>query len=451
MKVTSILYSRPLKNGTHQIKIRVHENGKTTYQETGFSVDKKFWDNKRRRLKETKSHPEFVEINEKLGYLESVLRKDKDFLLKIEPFLFQGFIVFFEQYVDLLKIQGKYNTYRKYDVIKRNLTDFVDSNPLHTVIDRTFLNNFEKHLIKKGLEVNGVHSYFKVFRNILNKCSNDNPAGYPPQNNPFLNYKLKLEKINKQKMSVEQLNKFTTIDLKENRKLEEIRLYFMFSFFSGGMRISDLMTLRWGNLKGGRITYLIQKTKKRISLPILNAQLEILKYFIDELKMIRFTDRDSKNSGETPLFDMTKIYNKGIPKLPQFKSTDTRKIINNEHKLMFELVEFISTKFPNDYVFPILDRKKINSELDVLKQIQSKSVIINRGLKEISKKSDIGIPLSFHIARHTFSDLMRRSGKSIYDISKILGHSDISITETYLKSLDYEVTDKSLEEFYDSL
>jgi integrase len=451
MKVTTILYSRPLKNGTHQIKIRVHQNGKTTYQDTGFSVEKKFWDNKRRRLKEVKSHPEFIEINEQLNYMESLLRNDKNILLKIEPFLFENLIDFFEKYVDLLEVQGKYNTYRKYEVIKRKLIDFVHINPFYKVIDRTFLNEFKTYLIKNGLKVNGVHSYFKVFRNILNKCSNENPNLFPPQNNPFLNYKIEQEKINKQKLDIEELNKFTVVDLKYSPKLEEIRLYFMFSFFSGGMRISDLMTLRWGNLKNGRLTYIIHKTGKQLSLPIVSKQLEILFYFVDEVKMGKFQKRNSQITSETPIFDLTSVFNKSTPKLPQFRVSDNRKKITDEQRYMFELVEFISTKFPNDYVFPILDRKKINSKLDILKQIQSRSVFINRGLKEISKKSDIGVPISFHISRHTFSDLMRRSGKSIYDISKILGHSEISITETYLKSLDYEVTDKSLEDFYDSL
>jgi hypothetical protein len=33
---------------------------------------------------------------------------------------------------------------------------------------------------------------------------------------------------------------------------------------------------------------------------------------------------------------------------------------------------------------------------------------------------------------------------SIYDISKMLGHSDITVTQGYIKSLDYESMDEAM-------
>ncbi|MBK7638425.1 MAG: tyrosine-type recombinase/integrase [Saprospiraceae bacterium] len=44
--------------------------------------------------------------------------------------------------------------------------------------------------------------------------------------------------------------------------------------------------------------------------------------------------------------------------------------------------------------------------------------------------------LTSHIARHSFADIARKKGISVYDISKALGHSSIAITEKYLASLD---------------
>ena len=74
----------------------------------------------------------------------------------------------------------------------------------------------------------------------------------------------------------------------------------------------------------------------------------------------------------------------------------------------------------------------------VLKIITSRELIaipIWKGQRILDKdhaasiKSEVGVNITFHTSRHTFSDLMRLAGKSIYDISKVLGHSDISITE----------------------
>jgi site-specific recombinase XerD len=56
--------------------------------------------------------------------------------------------------------------------------------------------------------------------------------------------------------------------------------------------------------------------------------------------------------------------------------------------------------------------------------------------------------ISNHIARHSFSDIARKKGISVYDISKMLGHGNISITQRYLDSLDYESQDRALQEIF---
>ena len=74
----------------------------------------------------------------------------------------------------------------------------------------------------------------------------------------------------------------------------------------------------------------------------------------------------------------------------------------------------------------------------------------NLRLKKISLLLDLGIDISTHTARHTVSDLMRKSGIGIYDISKILGHSDIAVTQKYLNTLDRESVDSSYNSFYEN-
>jgi integrase len=218
------------------------------------------------------------------------------------------------------------------------------------------------------------------------------------------------------------------------------------------MRISDICYLKWGNLKDGRLTYDMRKTNKKVSLPLNKNQISII------LLMLDINDFDTlKEEGailkskENVIFNINKTY-----QIPGFNlsSLNVKMKENNQSSSeieVFQFIELMSIKRSNDYVFNILDPMKINSRTDLMKQISSKSAMINKGLKEISALSGIGIDLSFHIARHTFSDLMRKAGKSIYDISRILGHSDIGITENYLKSLDYDSTDEAIDDFYNQL
>ena len=40
--------------------------------------------------------------------------------------------------------------------------------------------------------------------------------------------------------------------------------------------------------------------------------------------------------------------------------------------------------------------------------------------------------LTFHIARHTWADLARKSGRDVYEMGRGLAHSGLGITERYL-------------------
>ena len=48
----------------------------------------------------------------------------------------------------------------------------------------------------------------------------------------------------------------------------------------------------------------------------------------------------------------------------------------------------------------------------------------------------IETPISFHLARHSLADYLRKKGWSIYDISKVLAHANVRVTEQYLKGFD---------------
>ncbi|MBV5342837.1 tyrosine-type recombinase/integrase [bacterium] len=115
-----------------------------------------------------------------------------------------------------------------------------------------------------------------------------------------------------------------------------------------------------------------------------------------------------------------------------------------------------------DFIFPFLDNnneysklinpedhQKASSELlsHLFNKIESQIALYNKTLKLVALKSKIKKNLSSHIARHSFADIARKK-VSVYDIQKMLGHSNIKITEVYLKSLDTDAMDKAMNEVF---
>jgi len=62
-----------------------------------------------------------------------------------------------------------------------------------------------------------------------------------------------------------------------------------------------------------------------------------------------------------------------------------------------------------------------------------------RMMKHLDKLiSDAGIEkhITFHCARHTFATLCLTLGIDIYTVSKLLGHADVRVTQTYARLVD---------------
>lgn len=65
----------------------------------------------------------------------------------------------------------------------------------------------------------------------------------------------------------------------------------------------------------------------------------------------------------------------------------------------------------------------------------------NREIKKWVKSAGIEKAITFHCARHTFATLMLTQGADLYTTSKLLGHSDIKVTQIYATIVDKKKQD----------
>ena len=69
------------------------------------------------------------------------------------------------------------------------------------------------------------------------------------------------------------------------------------------------------------------------------------------------------------------------------------------------------------------------------------NAVYNRELKTIGKALGITTPLHSHLARHTFATWMLKNGAKFENVSKMLGHTDIKMTQRYAEVLAKDVYD----------
>ena len=150
-----------------------------------------------------------------------------------------------------------------------------------------------------------------------------------------------------------------------NKRLEDIKNAYLFSCFCG-LRISDIMLLKWKNIIKDRGAYTLEivmkKTKDPIYLPLSDQALKWL----------------PSQSGKTA-----------------------------EDKVFY---------------IPLFN-------------------YVNPALAEWAKKAGLNKHMTFHTARHTFATMMLTLGADLYTVSKLLGHSDVKITQVYAKIVNQKKND----------
>jgi len=150
---------------------------------------------------------------------------------------------------------------------------------------------------------------------------------------------------------------------------KEFHDMFMFSFYACGLRLIDVMTLRWADIdfKKQVIRKVQVKTRNRNVIPIRTAAIDILDRWKERNKV---------------------------------------------------------------FVFGLLpDKFDLNNDEELRKRRNSVTATINTSLKRQSKFANFEFEITFHWARHTWAVLALEKGVEISKISRLLGHTSTAVTE----------------------
>ena len=246
---------------------------------------------------------------------------------------------------------------------------------------------------ERGNSKNTIHKTMRTLRRMINVAIRD--GLFPQSEYPFDGLTLERERTDKTPLTdsgvealehlMKKVNGGSTPFASDGLPAHSLRA-FLFATYMLGMRWSDVASLEWSSIRDGRLNYTMRKTGAQKDLKVVDFAREILNFYSDRQGSERF-------------------------------------------------------------VFPLVTRYAHKHDLTddegLRNAINDMNRRVNQELKDIADAAGIDIKLSTHIARHTSAQRMMVQGWSLQEIQAALGHSSISTTEHYLRSVrDEELDDK---------
>ncbi len=388
MSSIKIVLKREKAKGFTKIPLylRITKNRKSSYKALGHKVTEKQWDANMQRVKS--SHPNSARLNSvlanKVAEAEKQLLKDeeavqfntaKDLIKGMNKKGMDSFTQFGEEYLQRLLDEQNYSRHKKLKGILSKLSDYTNSSEISfNEINVPFLESYEKWMRNvRNNKTNTIHANMKFIRQLFREAVNSKTIN--PEQNPFLQYKLKQEKTQREYLTDEEIDRIHALELSGTKKICQDMFVFA---CDTGIRISDLLTIRRKNYDGKHLTFQMRKTKSTVSIMLSSRAQEILSTYEPNKK----------------------------PK--------------------------------SEYLFPPM-RGKSADKLTIEKAIMSKTAQFNSYLKSIAELAEIEKHVTFHVSRHSFGTRALRKGIRIEQASKLMGHSDLKTTMVYTKIVNSDL------------
>ena len=367
------------QNGTQAARLRFFTSSKDIqYLDTGVSVLKTQWDEKKQQVKKNTLEEQLnASLNALLNEVKMLYYKNEGVsakrLLQIyknsKKYDSSSMLDFFQSIIDETRMKEAIRTAKTYQRYLDKLRTF-SSYLSFTDISPLWAKDYELWLMKRGNKPNTIASNFKCLNAILNKAVKLGLI----EKTPLKGYEIRTVNTKKESLTIEEITLFEQYDIAPRFKSMVLaRDMFLFSFYTAGMRFSDVCKLKWENVTDTEIVYTMGKSEKR--------------------------------AGATRYIPIT-------PKLSAI------------------LQKYKANK---KYVFPVLDKCKDKDIEGIEYTIFIANNKVNRAIKILAEHIGITKHVSMHIAKHSFASYAVKNEVDLFHISKLLGHTKLSTTEHYLR------------------
>lgn len=398
--IKAILRKKSKSNGLYPIAIRLTKDRKSSFIYTGQYIEKKFWDSVNQRVRN--SHPNSIKINhlilqnltlcnEKL--LESEFSRKPQSVRKIKEAIVKkgqgNFLSVAEIYLNNILARKKLSQYKTEKNRVDQFLKFCKNGGIEFhEIDYILLQRFETFLMyKKQRSRRTVANFMICIRTIFNLAIANN---YADRNDyPFGKgrYQIKIPESEKIGLTVEEVKK-----LEEAKDLTPAQRHalnvWLLSFYFAGIRITDVIQLKWSDFRDGRLFYRMSKNGKLVSMKAPNKALILLEHY--------------------------KVFRRAS----------------------------------QDLIFPDLWGTDLTDEIQVRTRVKTVTRTFNRHLKNIASLVGIDKSMSMHMSRHSFGNI---SGDKIpiQMLQKLYRHSSITTTMMYQAHFINKEADDALDKVVD--
>lgn len=401
-----VLRKKANKDGTFPLAIRVTKDRKTSFIHLGHHLHEKDWDVKEQKVKTTYPNSKRLnnliltkkaEANDKLLDLETH-KKDissKTVTNEIKPKTGTSFFAQADVFIANLHTRGKYNRVVAEQSRVKAIKEFLNKQDVtFSEITVPMLNRLVAWL-KRDQKIGErtfkmgdrtVMNYLILIRTIYNQAIAGNIIDHTHY--PFGKGKISIKFPETQKvgLSVEEVKKIEGLDLSAKPYQNHARNIWLTSFYFAGMRVSDVLRLKWSDFQNDRLYYQMGKNQKVGSLKVPEKVFAILAHYKGD---------------------------------------------ENKHDLIFPELKVLDT---------------LDVSYHIERKISYATKRLNTALSEIAAHKDLALTkaLTMHIARHTFGHI---SGDKIpvQVLQGLYRHTDIKTTMGYQSNFVHKEADNALD------
>ena len=396
--VSVVLRKKKNSEGKYPIAIRVTKDRRSSFISIGQYILENQWDAKNKVVK--KSHPNSARLN---NIIQKRLYEANDKYLELESQdsattakIIQKQVkkkdsgTTFSQLANTFLTHkekaGKYNTYLADRSRVKHFKNFLPNGDIaFPEITELLLKKYISYLKTKAKNndrsiINNLITIRAIYNLAIREGIVDRKY-YPFGSGKI---QIKLPQSLKIGLTKEEVKRIEELELEVDSQINHARNVWLISFYFAGMRVSDVLHMKWSDLKDDRLYYTMGKNQKVGSLKIPEKALSILK---------------------------------------QYESDKAS---------------------PDDFIFPDLKTAKEDSPRDIARKMNTATKQLNKYLKRVGEQAEIHKKLTMHIARHTFGNI---SGDllPIQMLQKLYRHSSVTTTINYQSNFIFKDTDEALD------